>query len=419
MTNQDAHIKNTTPPIRISTSGNFLPLVIISIVIFLFTTLYVLQVLILFFLLIITTSKIYSEILLRSIIVKRTETFIRVYRYEWARVELTIENLSPLTAFMLCIQDNPGRISVFRDTRKIFTLGKKRGQSFAWEGHCEYRGEYPLGEVTVRLRDPLGIYPVTLKFAFDTTILVYPALAVFEKNAAGGTPLGNELTNNKLFEDMTRQRSLRPYQSGDEKRRINWKVSARYMNINSGGKQNLMVNEYEETRTFPLTVFLNLDRDTYDAAKREIYLERAIEAASAVCQYAVKGKQDAGIIIYQKTCTTVIPAASYTLLPILETLARVKISDNADSTGTDIEASANPQQQLIAEILLRGKQLAFGSRFVYIGPPPLEENYAALAILKQRNISCEYLVLDKRLLSRTVRGPFSRYLLKEAGYELL
>ena len=93
---------------------------------------------------------------------------------------------------------------------------------------------------------------------------MYPTTALAQIKTPGGIPLGTLVTSNPLYEDLTRSRSIRDYQRGDEPRRINWKVSAR--------TGNLMVNEFESTISYPLMVFLNLAPEEYSLRTRELYL---------------------------------------------------------------------------------------------------------------------------------------------------
>jgi hypothetical protein len=246
----------------------------------------------------------------------------------------------------------------------------------------------------------------------------------------GGIPLGKLSSQNPLYEDLTRRRSLREYRRGDEPRRINWKASIRNFAAAGegglpGGPPPLLVNEYEAAISCPLVVFLNLDPYEYALPKRELWFERAIEAAAALCLLASRDRQDLGIILYQPWEKTAGPCAlikpgPFTLLPILERLAAVKRPRRPGGEGPAGEdgGAAAPRGSTRA-LLAQGKGLPYGTRLVYAGPELPEEDYGALISLGAWRISLEFLVLDERRLGPLAPGGAPRYQMREGGYDIL
>jgi uncharacterized protein (DUF58 family) len=224
----------------------------------------------------------------------------------------------------------------------------------------------------------------------------------------GGIPLGALISPNPLYEDLTRWRSLREYQSGDELRRINWKASARN---SADPSATLLVNEYEAAISCPLVIFLNLDPAEYELRKRELYFERAIEAAAALCLMAARDRQELGLILYtphEGAGFSIVKSGAFTLIPILERLAALE------------RPPAAPAVAGSARFLLdRGKLLPFGTRLVYCGPDLSGEDYIILNSLKRYRVSLEYLVIDEKRLARTVPGNSPRYQMKEGGYDII
>jgi hypothetical protein len=218
---------------------------------------------------------------------------------------------------------------------------------------------------------------------------------------------------------MTRRRSLRQYRGGDEPRRINWKASIRLAGPGAAlSPVSLLVNEYEAAISYPLVVFLNLDPYEYSLHKRELWFERAIEAAAALCLMASRDRQDLGIIFYRpwagEPCTLVKPGP-FTLLPILERLAGVK-RPRGPAAETE---NGGPLRGSVRALLDQGKRLPYGARLVYTGPELAEEEYAALNVLRAGRVSLEYLVLDEKRLGPRAPGNAPRYQMREGGYEIL
>jgi uncharacterized protein (DUF58 family) len=378
----------------------------------------IVQFLCLFFLFILIGSRLYSVYLIRNIRVTRMDRELRVFRYEWVRVELKVENHGLLPAFMLAAGDSTGVLQVFSICKILCTLGRRKWISLCWEGLCAERGIFSIGPAAVRGADPLGLFPFYLKSAETTKLFVYPLLRSVRIKPSGGIPLGNVLSPNPLYEDITRYRSLRPYHPGDEPRRINWKVSAHVsggMQAQSGG---LLVNEYETTASYPLMIFLNLDIDEYPLNKRATYMERAIEAAAALCLDASRGRQTTGIIIYASSNEediSVIPPSSFTLVPILERLAAISRKVSAEKKEEDFQTL----RASVRFILDQGKCLPYGTRYVYIGPNPRYDAYIALNSLKKYHLYLEYIIIDERTVSSLAPGNSPRYQMKESGYEIV
>jgi uncharacterized protein (DUF58 family) len=400
--------------VRKTGPGRFLFLAGLCLGVYLFSPFFLLQFLSLFALFVILGSRLYSEYLLRSLRIFRRDPEIRCFRFEWAAVELTVENRGLLPAFMLALGDWPGDLAVFRNHKKLCTLPGHSRLIFAWQAYCSERGISGLGPAQLRCADPLGLFPFSASPGETTRLVVYPAPGMINLGSPGGIPLGKLPSRNPLYEDMTRRRSLRQYRRGDEPRRINWKASIRLGDPMSPAL--LLVNEYEAAVSYPLVVFLNLDPYEYSLDKRELWFERAIEAAAALCLMASRDRQDLGIIFYRpwaaEPCTLIKPGP-FTLLPILERLAAIK-----RPRGPARETEAGLRGSVRA-LLDQGKRLPYGARLVYTGPELQEEDYAALNVLRSGHVSLEYVVLDEKRLGRRAPGNAPRYQMREGGYEIL
>jgi len=387
----------------------------ILVIIFLFTPIALVQFLCLFFLFILIGSRFYSEYLIRNIRVIRGDSELRVFKHEWVKVELKIENRGLLPAFMLVANDLPGKLHVFRMSKTFCTLARRSWTLLYWEGYCANRGVFNVGPAVVRGSDPLGLFPFHLTAGETSKIFVYPIFRSISIKPSGGIPLGNMISANPLFEDITRSRSLRPYNPGDEPRRINWKISAHVSALTRTGSGSLLVNEYEATASYPLMIFLNMNKNEYPVKKQNEYIERAIEAAAALCLRASAQRQELGIIFYTagRECVSVIAQSSNTLVPILERLAAVDWSESARS---DSAAFAHNSATVMFE---QGKRLPYGTRYVYLGCNLDDEAYMSLNSLKKNHLHMEYIIIDERSVPSIVPGNSPRYQMKESGYEII
>jgi uncharacterized protein (DUF58 family) len=302
--------------------------------------------------------------------------------------------------------------------RKSFcTLYKYSLTLLSWDGLCADRGVFFAGPAVIKGSDPLGLFPFHITFKDRTKIYVYPLLRSINLKDTRGIPLGNMIILNPLYEDMTRRRSLRPYYSGDERRRINWKASA-HMTSNS-----LLVNEYEATASYPVMIFLNVCWDEYPSKNRKFSIERIIETAAALCLKASRERQSLGMIIHvfsREGGTTVIPISASSPIPVLELLATLDYSNPA---GYDYSLRENNDIHIahnsMVIMLNYGRHLPYGTRYIYAGPDLTDEEYISLSMLKKHHLSLEYLIIDEKTLLPSVPGSSPRYQVKENGYDII
>jgi len=401
----------------------FIACIIFLILIFIFTPVYIVQFICLFFIFILACSRIYSWYLANHIRVTRMDGELRVFRHEWAHVELKIENHGTLPAFMLVASDSPGDFSVVRMKKTFCTLFKKSWTLLCWNGLCADRGVFYAGPAVIKGADPLGLFPFRITEKETTKIYVYPSIRSINIKNSRGIPLGNMISSNPLYEDITRYRSLRPYYPGDERRRINWKASAK-MNqlarVQSGFKSGpgplLLVNEFDATASYPAMIFLNVNWDEYPYKNRKFNIERIIEAAAALCLRASRQRQSLGIIIYTCNRDSVIPASASSPIPILEHLAALDYSKPPEGTAG---AEYNVSHNSMTAMLNYGRRLSYGTRYIYAGPDLGDEAYMTLSLLKKHHLSLEYLVIDEHTMLSVVPGNSPRYQVKETGYDIV
>lgn len=383
--------------------------------VYIFTPWKPIQFLMFFFIFLILFSRACSEYLIRHLKLRRSDSDIRGFRHEWIEAELTVENHGALPAFMLAVTETPGMLPVFRGNKYLATLYGKRSHTIRWQGFGTNRGLFVLGPGVIRGADPLGLFPFTLTASGTTRLFVYPAPGYITLRAADSIPLGVISSSNPFNEDLTRRRSVREYNGGDELRRINWKASARAQAADSYA---LMVNEYEASLSYPLVVFLNADPMEYAHKNREYHLERAIEAAAALCVMVSRERQALGLTLHcspSEKGESITPSA-FTLIPILERLAvfeRRTVSGNAHNDTQDSAESEMPGS--VQRLLVDGKTLPFGTRLVYVGPSLESAHYRLLEGLKKSRVSLEYLLIDEKSLSRRP----GHYQIKERGYEII
>lgn len=164
------------------------------------------------------------------------------------------------------ITDNTSKREVFsilwnqRITRKLAFIGVKRGR-------------YRIKTADVNVYNFLMTDQYYLEIPQDTQLYVYPKHIPTERlNILMQRIYGMLPARERLYEDPLQFAGIREYAPGDDKKRINWKASAR--------GQKLMVNIYDSSVAGNVTIFLDVsDRNIW---KQEKLVEEGIRLAAAI-----------------------------------------------------------------------------------------------------------------------------------------
>jgi uncharacterized protein (DUF58 family) len=205
-----------------------------------------------------------------------------------------------------------------------------------------HRGNLILGPSIVELSDPLGLSRRSKPLGQTTEVTVFPQSVTID--------LPHPVTSNGDLVDFIRRairrqptssefKSIREYSTGDDPRRINWKVSAK--------SEDLVVNEYENELELDLQIVLDTGTQSYSPEGFEL----AVSVAASFARSASR-QDDDNFMKVGFTCgsrhfdiTTVTHSAE-----VLKHLAEVDTSTN--------EAFSSAQREpahLKVDIIISGK----------------------------------------------------------------
>lgn len=367
---------------------------------FLFIPFLAVQLICLFVLSVFLLSYIYAYHTRYNLVVKRKQDWIALYRYQKAAIEFEIENKGFLPLFSLAIIDSAGGLYTGGKERFLITLRAKDRKLVHYEARGYRRGKYLLGPVKLSGMDPLGLFSWEDLHEIMCQVIIYPAIHAITLSHLSGLPGGSIVAGNKVYEDVTRFKSLREYTPGDEPRRIHWKASARL--------GSLFSKEFLPTLYYPILLVLNLNAGEYAFRHRYRSAERAIEVTASLAVAGIGAGQSVGLI----SNGVVDENDQYTALPfgrtgshgmvLLEKLACIQpVSDRA---GTVFE-------------LVRMNALPFGTRLIYIGPPLEAEGISFLLTLKRGNTTVElyYLAWGQRKTNEMMYHTITVHLVPEYG----
>ena len=365
---------------------------------------------------------LYLAIVRNGVSVSRGEPLVHANRFAPFTCTLTVRNRTPLPIHFLTVADRIGNFVAHRPAQFVVGLGPWEERTFQYELEGRERGEYHLGPVDLMGTDPFGFFPWRTQAPSHQRVIVYPDIFALDLHHKRGLPSGSLKVLNRLYEDVTRYRSLREYQPGDEPKRINWKASARM--------GALFSMEYVPSIYFPVLVLLNLTASDYPLAQRAHLVERAIEAAASLVFYFVGIGQEVGLAssgliaggsmtvpdrgphgapargaadappdphapsaAYRDAASPggAPPAAPYTAEPVragyahaahlLEQLARIRTAGEGPGNFVDI--------------VQRGAvTVANGTRIVVVTPPPSAAQRAALLALRRRGYDVEVFLVS-------------------------
>lgn len=144
---------------------------------------------------------------------------------------------------------------------------------------CKYRGNYPIGVKAVQVTDFLHLFHITYPIYETCKVSVLPKIVdlgacffleenIDEKRVSTGISL----------EQPERDVETRPFQNGDDKRMVNWKVSAKY--------QELLIRKW--TGVSKREVTLLMETLSYDQEDPIAFEDRMLECILAITYYCVK-----------------------------------------------------------------------------------------------------------------------------------
>jgi uncharacterized protein (DUF58 family) len=171
----------------------------------------------------------------------------------------------------------------------VVNLGAHGRHRFRYTLMCRKRGYYPIGPLTARTGDVLGLHePRQLGLAAEV-LIVYPRIAPLEKlGLPTRSPLVELPARAPLFEDPARVSGVRDYVPGDSLRRIHWSATA-----NEG---RLLVKRFQPAIARETMICLDLNEASYSVRQRFDASELAIVAAASLANHiAVRERLPVGL----------------------------------------------------------------------------------------------------------------------------
>lgn len=220
-------------------------------------------------------------------------------------VKIRVESSYPI-ALRLEIRDETPDIFQFRDLRFQLGLQANENKVVVYHLHPVVRGEYIFGNVNVFASSRIGLVSRRFRTGQGQAVKVYPSFLRLRKYEL--MAISNKLTDTgmKHIRKMGQQLELehiKEYVKGDDYRTINWKATAR--------RNDLMVNVFQDERSQSVYNLIDKGRTMQSASEGMTLLDYSINAALALSYISTIKGDKTGLVTFERTYDTVIPASRH------------------------------------------------------------------------------------------------------------
>lgn len=209
----------------------------------------------------------------------------RLNEDEQAQVQVEVVNHTHFPRFLLRVTDSLPVGLCDGQAPGLFLPGLEAGERavLRYEIRPEIRGRYELGPLQVTSTDPAGIASKTAEVRDQQSVLVYPSFPRVRPCETVGSP---SAPTHESWRALSAGRGtdlyqVRPYQPGDEFRRIHWKATAR--------TQQIQVVETEHPRLSSLCLIIAFPRGSNAGSGKRSSLEYAVKVAAGLAWAVLEG----------------------------------------------------------------------------------------------------------------------------------
>ena len=213
-------------------------------------------------------------------------------------VVITIENRGVLPVAWLLLEDllpvralagEPPALGVVGSRLQLAMLKGRGRKAVFYQLQCNRRGYYQIGPLILETGDLFGLHRRYRVLTSPHFLLVYPRVVPLEGfDLASRRPIGEVRMSHRLYEDPTRIAGVRRYEAGDPLNRVHWRATARTATLHS--------KVYEPSTVAGATILLEFHQAAY-APKDEPYRsELAVTAAASIANALYQMGQQVGLV---------------------------------------------------------------------------------------------------------------------------
>jgi uncharacterized protein (DUF58 family) len=288
---------------------------------------------------------------------------------EEVTVGLTVHNADWLPIPWLEVHESlPVQLIAPPFHHEVISLSPRERRQFHYTLHCQRRGYYPIGPLTLQTGDLLGIVRRSQVEIAPEYMIVYPRVVPLQQlGLPTRSPQAALPARSPLFEDPARIMGVRDYQRGDSPRRIHWTATA------SAGR--LLVKRYQPAIARETLICLDLEREDYGQRQQYTATELAIVIAASIANHIViREGLPVGLItegldplLNDRARFHLPPRSERThLMGLLEVLARVQITSATPFAELLRRESVNLSWGATLAVITGGESEALFDTLVYL-----------------------------------------------------
>lgn len=192
-----------------------------------------------------------------------------------------------------------------RKLRFNLSLPPNETKTITYNLHPTERGNYLFGNVNIFTQTFIGLAHRRFLLAGGQEIKVYPSIEQMKKTDVqifSKIDLIQGIKKVRRAGQHTEFEEIKEYTVGDDYRRINWKATAR--------KRQLMLNVFQEEKSRPIYCVINKGRTMQMPFEGLSLFDYAVNASLAISNIILKRSDKAGLISFERTVDTLLPASS-------------------------------------------------------------------------------------------------------------
>jgi len=235
-------------------------------------------------------------------------------------VEVVVRNEGPALDLVEILDVLPRSFIVVRGTNHaVVTMEAGATVPLAYTVRSPIKGDFRLGPLRVRSLDPLALGTEDAIVPLESRLVVAPAmedLRHVQLQPRHTRPWFGQVPSRRIGVG-TDFWAVREYVPGDDVRRMNWKVTARF--------DRLYSNEYEGERSGDVVIVVDARREAFVGTESDNPVEHGVRAALAIAEHVLASKNRVGLIVQRDVLDWVPPAfGRKQLYRILDHLTHVR-----------------------------------------------------------------------------------------------
>ncbi|MBN1875405.1 MAG: DUF58 domain-containing protein [Anaerolineae bacterium] len=246
----------------------------------------------------------------------------REMRFGWAQVgdhlveRFTISNDGWAAAVWIEVKDE----STMPEYNVSRGTGIKSHDSIRWhtEAVCNRRGLFILGPTRLETSDPFGVFNVTMVYPATRPLLVLPPIVPLPSiEIASGGRSGDARPRANAPDRTVSAGSVREYTTGDSRRWIHWRISAR--------RNELYVRLFDGTPSGDWWILLDVDSHVQVGKGIDATEEHAVILAASLADRGLRDRRAVGLVAHGEDLVWLPPQSGEGhRWEILRSLAMVK-----------------------------------------------------------------------------------------------